>query len=131
MTVWETIHNLPNQPSYILEYAAIWQRAEKIVFSKTLDRVSTAKTRIERDFDPKMILNMKKTSGGDILIGGPNLASQAINAGLIDEYHLFITPIVVGGGKRFLPDNIWLSLELQAERRFQNGMIYLYYLSKF
>lgn len=106
MTIWETIHTLPNQPSYILEYAAIWQRAEKIVFSKTLDRVSTAKTRIERNFDPNVILNMKETSGGNIVIGGPNLASQAIIAGLIDEYHLFVTPIVVGGGKRFLPDNV-------------------------
>lgn len=131
MTAWEQIQINPNHSSYILEYAAIWQKAKKIVFSKTLNKVSTAKTQIERNFDPKAILQMKEESVGNLLIGGPNLASQAIKAELIDEFHLFIIPLVVGGGKRYIPDNVWLNLELKTERRFQNGTIYLYYIPKY
>jgi dihydrofolate reductase len=130
MIAWENVPILPDQPPYILDFATIWQRTEKVVFSTMLGRVFTAKTRIERDFDPEMITRMKEEVEHDILIGGPNLAAQAIKAGLVDEYHLFITPIIVGGGKQFLPDNVWLNLELLDDHRFNNGMIYLCYRSR-
>ncbi len=110
MAVWETLHTLPDQPPYILDFAAIWQAADKIVYSKTLEKVSTARTRIERKFDIESVMQMKLELGHDILVGGPNLASQAIKAGLVDEYQLFITPIIVGGGKQFLPNNVRLNL---------------------
>jgi dihydrofolate reductase len=97
------------------------------VYSETLAAVSTARTRIERDFDPEVVRQLKATAEGDILIGGPNLAAHAFRAGLVDEYHLFLTPIVVGGGKPSLPDNVRLALELLDERRFGNGMVYLRY----
>ncbi len=130
MVIWETLHTLPNQPPFILDFASIWQAAEKIVYSKTLEKVSSARTRIERDFDPEAVKRMKAELKRDILVGGSNLAAQAIKAGLVDEYHLFFTPTVVGGGKYFLPDNVWLNLELLDERRFGNGMVYLRYRSK-
>jgi dihydrofolate reductase len=130
MSVWDIIPTFPDQAPYILDYATIWKKAEKIVFSKTLTDISSLNTRTERNFNPEMIIKMKLLLKHDILIGGPNLAAQAVKAGLIDEYHLFITPVVVGGGNQFLPDDIWLVLELLEERRFDNGMIYLYYRDK-
>jgi riboflavin biosynthesis pyrimidine reductase len=97
------------------------------VYSKTLEAVSSARTRIERDFDPELVRQMKARAGRDLNVGGPELASQAFRAGLVDELYLFVVPIVVGGGKRSLPDNVHLKLELLDERRFGNGMVYLYY----
>ena len=127
MRYWETAYTLPDQPPFTLDYAQIWQAAEKIVYSKTLEAVSSARTRIERDFDPELVRQMKARAGRDLNVGGPELAAQAFRAGLVDELYLFVVPIVVGGGKRSLPDNVRLRLELIDERRFGNGMVYLYY----
>jgi dihydrofolate reductase len=127
MVAWETAHTLPDQPPFILDYAQIWQAAEKIVYSRTLEAVSSARTHIERDFDPEAVEQMKARAEHDILIGGPELAAQAMRVGLVDEWHLFIAPTVVGGGKPSLPNNIRLKLELLDERRFGNGMVYLNY----
>jgi dihydrofolate reductase len=126
MVAWETL-NLAGQPSFIQDYAEIWRSAEKIVYSKTLETASTARTRLERDFDPETIREMKAATETDLGIGGPHLAYQAIRAGLVDEYHLFVTPIIVGGGTRFLPDRIRFGLELVDERHFNNGVVYLHY----
>ena len=109
------------------DYAEIWRAADKIVYSKTLETVSSDRTRIERRFDPEAVRQMKARTRRDITVGGPDLAAQAIKAGLVDEYHLFLAPIVVGGGKRSLPDNVRVKLELLDERRFGNGMVHLRY----
>jgi dihydrofolate reductase len=130
MRAWETMDTLADQPAVIDDYAKIWQAADKIVYSRTLESVSSARTRIERDFDPKAVLQLKAQAGRDITVGGPDLAAQAIKARLIDEYHLFVTPVVVGGGKQSLPDNVRLTLELLDERRFRNGVVHLYYRAR-
>jgi dihydrofolate reductase len=129
MAAWESIP-LAEQPLYIQDFAEIWQAAEKIVYSKTLETVSTARTRIERDFDPAEVRRLKLSESHDLMVGGPDLASQAIAAGLVDEWHLFVAPIVVGGGNPSLPDDVRLELELLDERRFRNGMIYLSYRTR-
>jgi dihydrofolate reductase len=126
MVSWETAHTA-DQPPLVQDFAQIWQAADKIVYSKTLETVSSARTRIERDFDPDAVREMKASAGRDITVGGPDLAAQAIKAGLVDEYHLFLAPIVVGGGKHSLPNNVRLKLELLDERRFGNGVVHLYY----
>jgi dihydrofolate reductase len=100
------------------------------VYSKTLRAVSTARTQMERDFDPEAVLQMKVSAGRDMVVGGPDLAAQAFKAGLVDECHLFVTPIMVGGGKRSLPNDVRLKLELLDERRFGNGMVYLHYRTR-
>jgi dihydrofolate reductase len=130
MIYWETAHTLPDQPPFIQDFAGIWRAADKIVYSKTLDTPSSARTRIERDFDPDAVRRMKASAERDISVGGPDLAAQAIKAGLVDEYHLFLTPIIVGGGKQSLPDNVRLELELVDERRFGNGVVHLHYRAK-
>jgi dihydrofolate reductase len=130
MVYWETAHTLPDQPPFIQDFAGIWQAADKIVYSKTLDTPSSARTRIERDFDPDAVRRMKASAERDISVGGPDLAAQAIKAGLVDEYHLFLTPIIVGGGKQSLPDNVRLELKLLDERRFGNGVVHLHYRTK-
>jgi dihydrofolate reductase len=127
MVGWETAHTIANQPPFMQDFAQIWQTADKIVYSKTLQTVSTTRTRIERDFDPEAVRQIKARSGRDISVSGPNLAAQAIKAGLVDEWHLFVAPIVVGGGKLSLPNNVRLKLELLDEHRFGNGMLYLHY----
>ena len=127
MTAWETMHEVPNQPQVIYDFAEMWQSAEKIVFSSTLDRVSTAKTRLVRQFDPESIRELKAAAQNDIGIGGPHLAAQAFEAGLVDECHLFLVPIMVGGGKPSLPVNLRLPLELLDTHRFENGMLFLKY----
>jgi dihydrofolate reductase len=128
MMAWETDPNLAADESPLMrDFAEIWQAADKIVYSRTLEAVSTRKTQIARNFDPEAIRQLKETSSQDILIGGPELAAHAFRAGLIDECHLFLTPIIVGGGKPALPDNVRLELELLEERRFGNGMVYLHY----
>jgi dihydrofolate reductase len=126
MVYWETIA-LADQPAYIQEFAGIWRAADKIVYSKTLDTVAGARTRIERDFDPEAVRQMKEAAGQDIMVGGPELAADAFKAGLIDEVRLFLAPIVVGAGKRALPENVRVKLELLGERRFGNGMVHLHY----
>ena len=127
MVAWETTLSSGEQHPVMRDFAEIWQAADKIVYSRTLDSVSSARTRIERAFDPEAVREMKANATRDISVGGPELAAQAINAGLVDEIQLFLTPIVVGGGKRFLPADVRLELELQDERRFGNGVVYLRY----
>ena len=130
MTVWETDPNLAADSPLTQDFAQVWQAAEKIVYSKTLTAASTRKTRIERNFDPEAIRQLKKTAQHDIAIGGPDLAAHAFRSGLIDECHLFLAPIVVGGGKPALLDDVRLELELLEERRFDNGMVFLRYRTK-
>jgi len=109
------------------DYANIWRSADKIVYSKTLETASSAKTRIERDFDPEAVRRMKESAAHDISVGGPGLAAQAIRAELVDELHLFITPIVVGGGTRSLPSHARVTLDLLEERRFDSGVVHLHH----
>jgi len=127
MAFWETANTLGGQPPVAQDYAKLWQAADKIVYSRTLENVASARTRIEREFDPDAVRRMKQSAGRDITVGGPDLAAQAIKAGLVDEYHLFVAPIVVGGGKRSLPDDVRWRLELVAEHRFQSGVVHLHY----
>jgi dihydrofolate reductase len=127
MVFWETVSTDDGQASPMRDFAQIWRAAEKIVFSRTLETVSSARTRIEREFDSGAIRRLKETSEHDITIGGAELAAQAIGAGLVDECHLFLGPIIVGGGKRALPDRVRVQLELLDERRFANGVVHLHY----
>jgi dihydrofolate reductase len=127
MVYWESPPNLADQPPFVQDYAEIWQAADKIVYSKTLRTVSSARTRIERDFDLETVRELKATAARDLTVGGPELAAQAIKGGLVDELHLFVTPVVVGGGRQALPDNARLSLDLLNERRFGNGVVHLHY----
>jgi len=127
MVFWETAHTLADQPPYVQDFAEIWRAADKIVYSKTLETVSSARTRIEPVFDPGAVRQLKATAARDITVGGPTLAARALEAGLVDELHLFLSPVVVGGGKRSLPDNVHLKLELLDERRFGNGAVHLRY----
>jgi dihydrofolate reductase len=112
------------------DFAELWQAADKIVYSRTLQAVSTARTRIERDFDPEAVRQLKAAAGSDLLVGGPDLAAHAFRAGLVDECHLFLVPVVVGGGKPSLPNQVRLQLELLDERRFGGGMVYLHYRTR-
>jgi dihydrofolate reductase len=130
MVYWETAHTLADEPAVIQDFAEIWQAADKIVYSKTLETVSSARTRIERAFDPEAVRQMKARAGRDITVGGPDLAAQAIKAGFVDELHLLVTPIMVGGGKQSLPNNFRLKLELLDERRFSNGVVHLHYRTR-
>jgi dihydrofolate reductase len=130
MVYWETAHTLPDQPLPAQDFAEIWRAADKIVYSRTLETVSSARTRIERDFDAEAVRQMKAAAGRDITVGGPDLAAQAIKAGLVDEYQLFVAPIVVGGGKQSLPNNVRLKLELLDERRFGSGVVHLRYRTR-
>jgi dihydrofolate reductase len=127
MVAWESPDTFADQQPVIRDYAEIWQDADKVVYSKTLKAVSTSRTRIERDFDADAIREMKVRAVRDLSVGGPELAAQAIEAGLVDELHLFLSPIVVGGGKQSLPDGVRLELELRSERRFGNGVVHLHY----
>jgi dihydrofolate reductase len=127
MVFWETVDTGRDQPAVSRDFAEIWRAAEKIVYSRTLQATSGVRTRIERDFDPGAIRQLKESSRRDITVGGSALAGQAIAAGLVDQCHLFLAPIVVGGGKRALPDNVHARLELLAERRFRGGVVHLHY----
>jgi dihydrofolate reductase len=128
MVYWETAGTAgDDQRAVSRDFAEIWRAAEKIVYSRTLQTVSSARTRIERDLDPDAIRRLKETSGSDITIGGAELAGKAIAAGLVDEFHLLLVPIVVGGGKRALPDDVRVQLELMDERRFRGGFVHLHY----
>jgi dihydrofolate reductase len=127
LVAWETMDQLPDPPQFVLDFAEIWQAADKIVYSRTLETVSSAKTRIEREFDPEAVRELKATSERDLLIGGPELAAEAIRARLVDEFHLFLAPVLVGGGKRALPDGVRVDLEPLDERRFSSGFVYLRY----
>lgn len=130
LMVWETDPNLAAESPLLRDFAEIWQAANKIVYSKTLESVSTLKTQIERNFNPTGIRQLKEAVEHDFLIGGPELAAHAFRTGLIDECHLFLTPIIVGGGKQSLADNVRVELELLEERRFGNGVIFLRYRTR-
>jgi dihydrofolate reductase len=128
MVYWE---NPPADSEPVeLDYASVWKSAEKIVYSKSLQKISSVRTRLEREFDPDEIRRMKEAAGSDLSIGGAMLAAQAIKAGLVDEYRLFVFPVTIGGGKRVLPDGVRLGLELIDERRFDNGAVYLRYKTR-
>jgi len=127
MVFWETASTDADEPAEFADYAEIWRAAEKIVYSRTLRTVSSARTRIEREFDRDAVRRLKQSSGADIAVGGAELAGHAIGAGLVDECHLFLCPIVVGGGKRAVQDNVRAQLELLDERRFRNGVVHLHY----
>ena len=129
MIAWETL-DLAGEPPVIQDYAEIWRATDKIVFSRTLDSVSSARTRLEREFDPEAVRRLKEEAAHDLAVAGPDLGSQAIKAGLVDEYHLFLAPAIVGGGKQVLPDDVRLDLELRDERRFQSGFVYLSYTAR-
>jgi dihydrofolate reductase len=130
MQVWETDPTAAAQSPAAQEFAEIWQAADKVVYSTTLATAATTRTRIERDFDPRAVRQLKAATGPDLTVGGTALGAQAITAGLVDEYHLFVWPVVVGGGKRFLPDRVRLQLELLDERRLGSGMVYLRYRTR-
>jgi len=127
MVFWETASAEADEPAVFWDYAAIWRAADKIVYSRTLLTPSSARTRIEPEFDPDAVRQLKRFATADIAVGGGELAGQAIGAGLVDECHLFLCPIVVGGGKRSLPDDVRAQLELLDERRFENGVVHLHY----
>src|ERR671911_450681 len=130
MVVWDDAEALSDQPPYIQDFARLWQAADKVVYSTTLTAVSTARTRIEREFDPEAVRRMKAAVERDLIVGGPSLAAHAFRAGLVDECHLILAPVVVGGGKQSLPDDVRLDLELVDERRFGNGMVHLHYRTR-
>jgi dihydrofolate reductase len=126
MKAWETL-DIGDEPPFSQDFAAIWRAADKIVYSRALEAATSARTRIERDFDPEAVRQLKAAAGSDITIGGANLAAEAIRVGLVDEWHLLVAPVVVGGGTASLPDGVRLQLELLNERRFGNGMVFLRY----
>jgi dihydrofolate reductase len=126
LQVWDDM-DLTDQPDVIRDYAEIWRAADKIVYSTTLESVDGGRTTVEGQFDPAAVRRLKAESDRDVSVGGPDLADSAIRMGLVDDYHMFISPIIVGGGKHYLPADIRLELELVAERCFENGVIYLQY----
>jgi dihydrofolate reductase len=126
LVAWETMETA-GEPPCIGEYADIWRAADKVVYSKTMETVASERTRIERDFDPQAVRELKEGATLDLMVGGPNLAAHAFEAGLIDECHLFLSPVIVGGGNQALPDGVRMDLELLDERRFGNGFVYLRY----
>lgn len=129
MVAWETLA-LADQPAFIHDFAALWRAAPKIVYSKTLHTVASARTRIEREFEAEAVRQMKESTARDITVGGPDLAAQAIRRGLVDEWRLFVAPIVVGGGKRFVPNDVRVELEMVDQRRFGNGIVHLRYRTR-
>ncbi len=130
MTVWQTPDVIPGLAPAMMDFAPIWQAADKIVYSKSLETVSTPKTRLEREFKPQAIRDLKAQSPHDMSVAGPNLAAQAIQAGLVDEVQLLVIPIMVGGGIQVLPPNVGVKLELLDERRLGNGWVYLRYRTR-
>ena len=127
MLYWETADLLRDQAPLEWAWMQLWRAADKIVYSRSLETVSSARTQLERSFDPAAIRQMKSSHERDITIGGPHLAAHAFRAGLVDQCQLFLTPVVVGGGKPALPQNVQLDLELVAERRFGKGVVFLDY----
>ena len=129
MAAWETDPSLGEHSPVTRDFAQIWRAADKIVYSSTLDEVATERTRIERAFDPAEVKRLKETSEADVSIGGPTLAAHAIRAGLVDEWQLFVVPIMVGGGLAALPDGVRIGLDLVDERRFDGGVTFLRYVT--
>jgi dihydrofolate reductase len=129
MSYWATAPTDDSEPAEFRDYARIWQAADKVVYSTTLDAATTERTRLERAFDPEAVRRLKASSDRDLSVGGSGLAAEAIRAGLVDELHLFVTPIVVGGGTSALPDDVTWKLELLDQRRFAGGVVHLHYRS--
>jgi dihydrofolate reductase len=127
LQVWETIDTGPDQEPAMRDFAQIWRAADKIVYSRTLDTVPTARTRIERELDPEAVRRLKAATTSDLSIGGPEVAAVALRAGLVDEIHLFLAPVLVGGGNPALPDGLRLDLELVGVRRFDSGFVHLHH----
>ena len=127
MVYWETAGTSEDQHAVSRDYAQIWRAAEKIVYSRTLEVAGSGRTRVERDFDPAAVRALKASASRDLSIGGAQLAGAAMAAGLVDECHLFLNPVVVGGGKRALPEGVRLQLELLDEHRFRSGVVHLRY----
>lgn len=130
MAVWETPDVIPDPTPAMLEFLPIWQAAEKIVYSTTLQTVSMANTRLERKFEPDVVRELKAGATRDFAMGGPALAAHAIRAGLVDEYNLLIAPIIAGSGNPYLPGKVAVKLELLDERRFNNGLVHVRYRAK-
>jgi len=118
---------LSHQPPVVLDYAELWRAADKIVYSTTLTAPTTSRTRIERAFDPAAVRALKQAAAADITVGGPGLAAHALWAGLVDEVQLYVNPVVIGGGKPFLPEALTFALVLVSEHRFANGVLHLRY----
>ncbi len=127
MVFWETVETGPERPEVGRDFARIWRAAEKVVYSRTLDSATSARTRIEPEFDPAAVRAMKAAAQGEISVGGAELAGQALAAGLVDECHLFVVPVVIGAGTRWLPDGLGFSLDLLSARRFPRGVVHLHY----
>lgn len=126
MVAWETL-DVSDEDAATADFATIWRASEKVVFSTTLRDVSSKRTRIQRSFEPAAVEQLKAAADRDLLVGGPHLAGQALAAGLVDELHFFVSPVVVGGGTRALPDGIKLDVDLLGERTFANGVVHLSY----
>ena len=128
MMYWERFEDAPHEQDVSSEFAELWRDADKVVYSRTLDEVSTARTTLERSFDPAAVRRRKRRADRDLLIGGATLAGEALRSeGLVDELHLYLHPVLVGGGTRALPDGVHLRLELLDERRFESGVVHLHH----
>ena len=127
MAVWDTIDPAGDSPPEIRDFATVWQAADKIVFSRTMAEVTGARTRLERQFDPDAVRQLVETADAPVTVGGAELAAAARGAGLVEEIHQFVNPVIVGGGRRWLPDDLRIDLDLVDERRFRNGVVYLRY----
>ena len=130
LAYWDDPPAFDEQPSFVQDFAEIWQAADKVVYSRTLETARTGRTRIEREFDPEAVRQLKSQSDRDVAVGGPDLAAQAIRAGLVDDYQLFVVPVIVGAGKPALPRDGRFELDLLDERRFRNGTVFLHYRTR-
>ena len=130
MSYWQDPGDLTEQPDYIRDFAEIWRNTDNVVYSRTLESASTPRTRIERELDPAAVRRMKESAKADLSVGGPGLAADALRAGLVDELHQVLHPIVIGGGTPWLPAGLRLELELLDERRFAGGAVHLHYRTK-
>jgi dihydrofolate reductase len=127
MVFWETVDTGPNQAQVMRDFAEIWRAADKVVYSRTLEEVSSARTRLDREFDPDVVRALVTSASRDVAIGGAEIAARAFREGLVDECQVFLAPVVVGAGKRSLPDGVFARLELLEQRRFESGFAYLRY----
>jgi dihydrofolate reductase len=130
MVYWQDPPGIDSAPDYIREYAEIWQDADKVVYSRTLEAASTPRTRLESEFEPEAVRELKASADADLSVGGPGLAAEALRAGVVDELKQVIHPVIVGGGTPWLPDGLRLDLELLDERRFSSGPVLLHYRIK-